>query len=434
MSEPEPDRPGRRPRRLRPPRLRPRRADSAEERSRLRLQDLNSEAMAGILQRPARTALTMLGTVLGVGAFTAILGLTATTQGQVAADFSVLAATQTTVKDIGNPIEQQNPTMYDFPPDAEQVIDRLNGVVASGIRWPASATAPAVSANDTPGGDQSLQLTTYAASPGYLRAIEPTMQSGLLYNEFHDSRHLRVAVLGEAAAAQLGITDLAEQPAVFINGTGYTVIGIIKSDQRDPEDLLGVFIPDQTALSIFGPPSTDNAATMLIETKLGAADLIADQAPVALRPDDTALLQAVPPPDPKSLQNTVSANLNSLFLILAALTLLIGTVGIANTTLVAVMERTREIGLRRSLGARPRHIAGQFLSETTLLGTVGGLIGTTLGIATVLVVALEHQWTAVLNPATTLPAPLIGTLTGLAAGAYPAIRAARIEPLEALRR
>ena len=411
-------------------------ARAVPERSHLRIRDLTSESLAGILQRPGRTALTVLGTVLGVGAFTAILGLTATTSGQISTDFTVLAATQVTVKDLGDSQEQAEPTMYDFPPNADQLIGRLNGVVHAGVRWQATDTNPNVAANQAASLDanSSLQLTVYAASPGYLQAVDPTVQSGVLFNAFHDARRARVAVLGSAAAAQLGITNLTAQPAVFVDGVGYTVIGILGTVQRDPEDLLSVLIPDQTALADFGPPVSSNAADMLIETRLGAADLIAAQAPVALRPDQPALLQAVAPPSPHTLQDTVAGNINSLFLILAAITLIIGAVGIANTTLVAVMERTGEIGLRRALGARPRHIAAQFLTETTTLGSLGGLIGTTLGIAVVIVSALVHHWTAVLNPAVTLPAPLIGTVTGLLAGAYPALKAARVEPLEALRR
>ena len=130
----------------------------------------------------------------------------------------------------------------------------------------------------------------------------------------------------------------------------------------------------------------------------------------------------------------VASDLNVLFLLLAAISLVIGTVGIANTTLVAVMERMNEIGLRRALGARPLHVAVQFLAESTALGLLGGLIGSSLGVAVVVSTAVARQWTAVLAPWTVAAAPLIGALVGLVAGGYPALRASWIEPVEALQR
>jgi putative ABC transport system permease protein len=404
------------------------------EPSRLRRRDLLGEAISGLAQRPGRTALTLLGTVLGVGAFVTILGLTTTISGQVAKDFTVLSATQVMVNDVGDPrLREVSRSLDDFPPDADTIIDKLNGTVHAGTTWPIPSDGPpGVSATQT-GGD-AHQIEVDAASPGYLQALEPTMQSGVVFNSFHDDRQLRVAVLGAAAAGQLHITHLATQPAVFINGIGFTVVGILADVGRDPDALLKVLIPDHTAMAYFGPPAVDRPPTMLIETRLGAAPLIARQASIALRPDQPFVLQAIPPPDPHQLQSSVAGNLNSLFLILAGITLLIGAASIANTTLVAVMERIGEIGLRRSLGARPGHIAGQFLVESAALGTLGGLLGTATGVTATLTIALANQWTAVLDPLTTVPAPLIGTLTGLAAGAYPALRAARIEPIESLRR
>ena len=100
------------------------------------------------------------------------------------------------------------------------------------------------------------------------------------------------------------------------------------------------------------------------------------------------------PPNPQNLQGEVSADLEGLYLILALISLLIGAVGIANTTLVAVLERTEEIGLRRAVGARPRHIAAQFLAESVTLGTLGGLIGTCLAVAIVVIFAAAKDWTA----------------------------------------
>lgn len=130
----------------------------------------------------------------------------------------------------------------------------------------------------------------------------------------------------------------------------------------------------------------------------------------------------------------MTGDLNALFLLLAGISLVIGAVGIANTSLVAVLERTNEIGLRRCLGARPVHIAAQFLSESTALGLLGGLVGGGVAVAAVVGVAVSRDWNAVLALWTVVCAPAIGAGVGLVAGLYPALRAAWIEPAAALRR
>lgn len=403
----------------------------------LRASDLMTEALAGVLQRPGRSVLTMLGTVLGIGAFVSILGLTATASGQIDHRFNALTATEVTVNDVGpaDP-QQQSVAPLSFPINAERRIEDLNGADSAGVWWPIPLRNPVISAmpdaQSSEAGDGS-GLAFYAATPGIFDVIHPLLSTGDLFNAFHQRRAEHVAVLGSAAARRLGITRLDAQPAVFVNGTPYTVTGIISSVQREPETLLAVIIPASTALAAYGPP-VDQRASMLIDTKLGAASLIAHQAPLALRPDAPQLFRVTPPPDPRALRDGVSGDLNSLFLVLAGICLVIGAVGIANTTLVAVLERTGEIGLRRSLGARPRHIAWQFLSESMALGTLGGLVGTSIGVAVVVLTAIGHHWTAILQPWTVLPAPLLGSAAGLLAGLYPALRAAAIEPAEALRR
>jgi putative ABC transport system permease protein len=205
---------------------------------------------------------------------------------------------------------------------------------------------------------------------------------------------------------------------------------------RQPDILLSVIVPTTTADRLWGKPGQDEGEPpkVLIETRLGAAELIAEQAAVAIRPEASDRFKVTAPPDPKELKEAVTTDLSGLFLVLAGICLVIGAVGIANTTLVAVLERTAEIGLRRSLGARRRHVAAQFLSEAAALGLLGGLIGTSLGLTVVLTAAIAKDWTPVLEPLAVLPAPLAGALTGLLAGLYPAWQASRIEPVEALRR
>jgi putative ABC transport system permease protein len=396
------------------------------------LRDLLQEAAAGMLQRPARSALTALGTVLGVGTFVAVLGLTATTSSQIDARFSALTATEVTVEDTGG--ERPDLVPLSFPDDADARVEALGGARHAGVYWavplPGDETVRAAPVGDS-GAGESVKVV--AASPGVLAAAGPTLGQGRTFDRFHDDRREQVAVIGSALAARLGVTSLETQPAVFIGGQPFTVIGILSDVDRKPDLLLSVIVPAKAAKAIWGPPGEERAR-MIVSTELGAARQIAREAPLALDPAHADRFKSVPPPDPRQLRSGVSSDLDQLFLLLAGICLVIGAVGIANTTLVAVLERTGEIGLRRSLGARGRHITAQFLAESGALGLLGGLVGTSLGTITVVGVSFVREWTPVVHPATVAAAPAIGLLTGVLAGLYPAWRASRIQPVEALRR
>ncbi len=400
--------------------------------SRLRARDLGSEALAGLLQRPGRSALTVLGTILGIGGFVAIVGLSQTAAGQIGKDFNLQDATQVTVNDTAAG-KASVPTL-DFPMNADASTDRIHGVVAAGVWWPVTFSKAAVSSLPASAGGSALGLPVTAASPGAVIASGATVEAGVLFNQFHENSGQKVAVLGQTAAAQLGISNLESQPAIFIDGQPFTVIGILASDPRLPQLNLGVTVPESTALKLWGPPTPSDAAQMLIHTRLGAAQVVAEQVAVALRPDNPKLLTASAPVNPTQLRSSVTASLNSVFLALAGIALIVGAVGIANTTLVAVLERAGEIGLRRALGARPRHIAIQFLAESTALGLFGGLVGACVGVLATMAVTIYQQWTALLDPRIVLAAPAAGAVIGLLAGLYPALRASSIEPADALRR
>ncbi|GGT28241.1 ABC transporter permease [Streptomyces purpureus] len=337
--------------------------------SQLRWRDLLSEALAGTLQRPARSALTSLGTVLGVGTFVAILGLTATASSQIDDRFNALSATEVTVEDIAR--EHDEFLELSFPADADARVGRLNGVRHAGVFWSVRLdedttvrSAPVGASGD------GRQIQVVAASSGVLRAAVPTLTEGRIFDAWHDTAHQRVAVIGAGVAARLGITTLEARPAVFIGDEAFTVIGIVGDVRRKADLLLSVVVPRTTAQQVWGAP--DGGAKMLIETQAGAAAQVASEAAVALDPAHPQYFKAVPPLDPKELRTEVTGDLDQLFLLLAAICLFIGTVGIANTTLVAVLERTGEIGLRRALGAHGRHITAQFLAESGALGTLGG--------------------------------------------------------------
>ena len=399
--------------------------------SRLRLRDLGSEALAGLLQRPGRSALTLLGVMLGIGSFVAIVGIAQTASGQVGKQFNVLQATQAFVFDVGA-ARSGTPTV-DFPPNADTLADRIHGVDAAGVYWPVRFKQAEVSAHSSGFLASKRALPVTAASPGLLAAAGVKLAAGTLFNQFHETHAQNVAVIGESAAAGLGITSLESQPAIFIDGQPFTVIGFIAGSQRLPQLDVGVTVPESTALRLWGAP-TQEQAQMLIHTRLGAAKVVAEQAPVAIRPDNPTLLKGAAAPSVAQLQHNVSTSLNALFLTLAGITLIVGAIGIANTTLVAVLERAGEIGLRRALGARPRHIGIQFLAESTALGLFGGLIGASLAVATILAITIYRHWTALLDPRIVVAAPAAGAVVGLLAGLYPALRASLLEPADALRR
>ena len=260
--------------------------------------------------------------------------------------------------------------------------------------------------------------------------MRTTLATGRVPDSGHSSRSDRVVVLGPNAAQRLNISRVDQQPAIYLDDRLYLVIGILADVRRQPSLLGAVVIPEGTARTEFGLVAP---GSVQIETRVGAVEVIAAQAPVALSPSAPGLLKVTAPPDPRKLRGAIKNDLNVLFVLLGGVSLLVGAIGIANVTLVSVLERVGEIGLRRALGAGRRHIAAQFLIESTAMGLLGGIIGVSVGMLVVVAVSASRTWTPVLDPWVPLAAPLLGALIGLVSGTYPALRAAALEPVDALR-
>lgn len=398
----------------------------------MEFRDLLSESAAGLMARPARVGLTVLGTVIGVAALVATLGLSKTAGNQIVGRFDKVAATDVAVTPVPGAQRSGGSATNVIPWDAEDRLKRLNGVAAAGTLGEVDvrgALVRSVPIND-PLGQTEVQLPVRAASPGLWRAVRAKLIAGRFPDEGHDVRGLRVAVLGVNAARRLNITSLDQQPAIYIGDRLYQVIGLLGEVGRQPSLLGSLTIPNGTAREEFALAAP---TSVQIEAKVGAVELVVDQAPKALNPSDPSLLRVAAPPDPEKLRGGVKNDLQALFLLLGGVSLLVGALGIANVTLVSVLERVGEIGLRRALGAARRHIAAQFLIESTVMGLLGGIIGTSLGTLVVVGVAASRTWTPVLEPWVPLIAPLIGGLIGLLSGTYPSLRAAAMEPVEALR-
>ncbi len=407
------------------------RRTSARVRPRLRIVDLFDETLAGVFARPARAALTTLGTVLGIASLVATLGISRTAGGQIVGRFDELAATQVTVSARTSGSGSSSRAAAALPWDVETRLDRLNGVVASGAVAEASdpgalRTVPLIDPENV----TERLVPVFAGSVGYLDAVRGTISNGRWFDQGHVDRRDGVVVIGADVATEFGIDRLDRQPGIFIGDQVFTVIGILDAAPRDTGLLQSVIVPytaAQDRLDVARPQR------VVIETDIGAAQLIAEQAPVALNPNASDGLKVSAPRDPTRTKNAVQDDVNQLFLLLGLISLVVGAIGIANVTLVTVMERTGEIGLRRALGASRRHIALQFLAESTVMGLVGGIVGATVGIVTIVAVAGSRDWTPVLDLWLPLAAPFAGAVVGLVAGLYPSVRAARMEPVDALR-
>jgi len=313
------------------------------------LADTTTEASVSVSARAVRSLLTMLGAAIGVAAFAIVTGLTSTTRAQVNGRFNSLAATEVVVSDA-----QPASRSLAFPPDTEQLIDRIHGVLSSGVTFqvplPSSASIARLPSATARGSANSVQVT--AASPGLFPTVQATLTSGRAYSRIADQHRQNVVVLGQGAAEQLGVRDISAQPAVYIDGIPFTVTGILKSVRREASLLQDAIIPEQTALRYWGPPG--RGADLIVATRPGSAAVVASQVPAAVLPSDPARLVVVTSSAPFILQAVINSDISRLLFVAGIIALLIGAAMIASITSHRCLS-----GSTRSASAAPSVPPGQ---------------------------------------------------------------------------
>ncbi|MEU8072553.1 ABC transporter permease [Micromonospora sp. NPDC049151] len=389
--------------------------------ARFKLADFIFESTFSVIRFPGRSLITAVGTILGAAAFVATLGIGSTMGRQVSSSFDVRRATAVRVvpqvKDLDSSWQ-----------DAERLagLRSLNGVVAAGGRSILSEQTIQRALGSPPVGVQVV-----GADPGAIAVVGPRILAGRAFDNFHESRRVPVVMLASPVAEKLGIDRVGV--GVFINDRSFTVIGIYKDVTRQPEMMSAAVVPMSVAdeMALTGrPPERD----VIIETRAGAAQIVGAQATLSIRPQAPTELRSVAPPDPKTLRLEIEGNVKTSSIMLSGVALVVGAVSIANAAAASISSRTPEIGLRRAIGARPVHILGQLLGETTALGVLGGLVGVAVGSVAVCFVAWLNHWLPVLDIQAAILAVISSGGVGLIAGLIPGLRAMRIQPVAALQR
>jgi putative ABC transport system permease protein len=398
------------------------------QRTRLWPGDAVSEAVAAIVARPARALLTVVGTAVGVAWFVTALGLASTADGQVVVAFAGRLATQVTVRQLH---PGPAPAAYPYPPDLEHRLEALKGVVAAGVYWRVGPARAVISTGGRGSQRTVARPTVIAASGGFLAAAGVRISQGKAFGAWAQSRAAPVCLIGSLIASKLGIRSVHGQPALQIGGEPCVLIGIFSHAIRRPSLLRAVVLPSSAAARIWGPP---NRATVLIQTRPGAAPTVGREAPYAISPARPHQFSVVVPVRPQRLRDHVTKTLSGLFLTLDWASLAIGALSIAAVTWLCIRDRTVEYGLRRTVGARRWHVLAHAFAESATLGLIGGLAGAGLGVALVVLLARFRHWVPVIAPLVVWLAPLAGAAAGILASLIPAVRAARIQPAMALGR
>jgi putative ABC transport system permease protein len=396
-------------------------------RSRLRPSDLLPVGTVGLRTRRIRASLSILGIAIGIAALVAVLGITRSSQADLLARIDALGTNLLTVN--GGTINEVETLL---PTTAAAAIGRTDGVLSTTATAQLTGLHPYRSDRIEPQRHGGLDVR--ATDPSLLSTLDGQLTHGTFLNQA--TAIYPTTVLGHAAAQTLGITDLTGTPRVWLASGGraghwYTVIGILAPFELAPEidhtALIGLPIAGDQ-LGYDGHPTQ-----IYVRTQTEGTAQTARLLPRAANPANPEQVRVGRPSDALAARLAVADSATTLFLGLGAVALLVSGVGIANVMVISVLERRGEIGLRRALGAMRHHIATQFLIESALLGAAGGTAGVFLGTAITYALANHYGWQPLIPPSaigTGLPAAIA---IGAAAGIYPAVRAARLSPTDALR-
>ncbi len=392
-----------------------------------------------------RSLLTMMGMIFGVAAVVAMLSIGAGAQQEVMAFIEQLGVRNLIVEARESSDWQSHQKMRKVSAglsfqDFRIIQANVEGITAATARKRFTPTKLL----PKPQGDAPI---VYGISPAYQAIANLQVARGRFFDDAETTAAAPFAVLGEGAAAALFGTDDPIGRHLKVNDQWFQVIGVAGSQLTVQTDVAGLPAQDRNNL-IYVP--LYSAIFRLEDGQSGLKDEI-DGIYLQLRSSDeipasAALLRGllnvshreagdftiVSPAELLAEQRRTQRIFEMVMVAIASISLLVGGIGIMNIMLASVMERTREIGVRRAIGAKRRDVIRQFLIETTIISLAGGVVGVLTGIALSQLIGYAAGWSTIVTTWSIVLAFFVSVAIGLIFGLYPAVRAARLDPVKAL--
>jgi putative ABC transport system permease protein len=388
--------------------------------SRLLAADVVRVGGIGLRTRRLRAALSALGIAIGIAAMVAVLAISESSKADLIATLDRLGTNLLRVAP-GQTIFGEDAKL---PGQAERMIGRIAPVEEVSAVETVDATvrrSPYISEEETGG------IGVAAADVDLPKTVGATLRAGVFLDSA--SSHYPAVVLGSIAAERLGIDRVGVN--VWLRDQWFTVVGILDPVELAPDLDRSALVGLPIAKEILG--AEGSPSTIYVRANPDDLDDVREVLGATAKPEHPEEVEVSRPSDALEARAAAKTAFTSLFLGLGAVALLVGGVGIANVMVISVLERRSEIGLRRALGATKGHIRVQFLAESLMLAAAGGAAGVALGALITVAYAASRGWQAVVPWYVPFGGVAAAVAIGAVAGLYPAMRAARLAPTEALR-